>query len=1019
MADPHREPSPGSHRAKALPPGAGCLVQRPRLFERLDEAGTGGTTIVVAPGGSGKTSLVASWVEARHVEHVAWYALDEPDRDSRRCLEGICTAIERVHPGTCAAPLAALEAGERDAAVLATLVEALEGCSVTLVLDDFQVLDGAAEHGGPLDRLCRTVPPAMRVIIVSRTVPELGYTWLLATGSLTAITAEDLRFDAGEATALLAAHGGSVEGAEELAQRSDGWAAGLLMLARTAEPALSVAPAGTDPGSHALEALTARRDAAFAVLGDQLLEALPHELRAFALGSAAVCPATSAQVEALLSYDDAPAAFAALRQRGFFVAEDGEGVIRYHGLLAAYLIARQASADPERHRALRRRRATLHVEHGELEQAAALLRADGDWEALREFLYQWFEALCGRGSYRTIAESVEALPAARRTAELMARCGHAWRMLGQFGDAFRWADMALAAGDDALATIHALMVRANALLESGRYVEVPPITQRCAQLAGHLPDANPRTRAVAIAADVEGSALLKLGDRRRGEAQLELAEAYYAGSGAYWHQARVIENRAVGLVRCGWSREALAQADRALALAQEAGDAGQVAFCDYVRALALQLSDGPSAVAIAGLRGAAAALARAGKVCAACMAQGELARAQVEGGSAGPGAELAAQALESALRLDDEEAWRAAQRALIAAAIAQKRTTDARARTAAVRQGSVPPPELAELDYLEGFCDLRGRSYRSAASKLARAAGQLEALDRPHLAARALLLQGEALLARGIAKPAEAAINAAAALAAARQCEGYLLPLARYARAMIAKRRALIRLNAHGRALVQRLATVETSLDSADSEAGCVLDLNPFGAGTVCIDGILVDPAALDAKGRELLFYLGYRGRPVSREEAVEALWPGEVPRRGSKFLSGALYRVRCVCGDQLLATRKRDLTLEAMVHDAGRALLALADEACAAHEAGDLPRAAACLARASAYLGGEPYLPWCASAWATEARSRYAEAAQRLADIDAAMGAARNADATDAPRMPEICPAGRVVQAGTAGGTA
>jgi len=111
------------------------------------------------------------------------------------------------------------------------------------------------------------------------------------------------------------------------------------------------------------------------------------------------------------------------------------------------------------------------------------------------------------------------------------------------------------------------------------------------------------------------------------------------------------------------------------------------------------------------------------------------------------------------------------------------------------------------------------------------------------------------------------------------------------------------------------------------------------------------------------------------------------------------LYRLRCALGDELLPHHERRLALRATVQPGGRALLALADEASAAHRAGDQPRVAGVLARASAYLAGGPFLPWCTSAWAVEARERYAAAAGRLA----ALGACRNADATDAPRMPQM----------------
>jgi hypothetical protein len=249
-------------------------------------------------------------------------------------------------------------------------------------------------------------------------------------------------------------------------------------------------------------------------------------------------------------------------------------------------------------------------------------------------------------------------------------------------------------------------------------------------------------------------------------------------------------------------------------------------------------------------------------------------------------------------------------------------------------------------------------------------------------------------MARGREYTAQDTLKAAAGLAVVRRCEGYLLPLARYVPTLLERRHALRRLNAPARALLLKLELAATGRRAGDEEAGCLLELMPFGAGIVRIDGRLVEPADLDAKAREVLFYLAQVEGPVSRAEAKEAIWPEESWARGTLLLSEALYRLRCALGGELLPQFKRQLALKATVHDAGRELLALADEAFAAHEAGDQPRVAAILARASGYLAGGPFLPWCTSAWAVEARERYAVAAGRLA----ALGGCGNADATDAP---------------------
>jgi len=233
-------------------------------------------------------------------------------------------------------------------------------------------------------------------------------------------------------------------------------------------------------------------------------------------------------------------------------------------------------------------------------------------------------------------------------------------------------------------------------------------------------------------------------------------------------------------------------------------------------------------------------------------------------------------------------------------------------------------------------------------------------------------------------RPAEEALAAAARLAAARHCEGYLLALARYVPTLLARRHMLLRLPAEARVLLRRLAAATMPVVQAGStgEAPAQLDLNPFGAGSASIDGTPVDTAALEPKARELLFYLTLRGAPVHRAEAIDALWPDDATTRAVAALKRALYNLRCMLGEQCLPAYESVLVLQATVHDAGHELAECTEDACAACGAGDFPGAAASLTRAGAHLEAGLYLPWCESQWAAEARAYYLDLARRLATL-------------------------------------
>ena len=954
--------------SKISPPAASGLVARPRLFDRLDQA-SGGVIVVMAQGGSGKTSLVASWLHARQAGAVVWYSLDEDDRDPRRCLLGLCAAVEHARPEACSTPMAAIRAGEPTPAVAAALAAVLAETPTTLVLDDFHWADGAAELLAVLDRLLLCAWNATNVIILSRTEPGLRLPTLIDAPRLACIVAGDLLFDDGEAAALLAAHRLPAEAAASPAQQAAGWAGGILWLARSRAPALV--------------ALLGNRQRAFEALGQQFLVALPRELHTFALESAALCPATREQVAALLACPDVRGSFEALRRHGLFVAAGDDGVVRYHELLATYLAGALAATDGDRYRTLRRRRATLYLEGGEPERAATLLLGDEDWEALAGFLERHLQLLADQCSFATIDSCVAALPRTLRTADLMVHCGNACHMEGRFARAMRWADAALAATDDSEVACRALLARASALYELGRYSEVLPLTESCARRAQAVPDAALRAGAIARAADLGGFVLLTLGRRQEGEAKLALAEAHFAGTDAIGSQARIIMNRALGLVAAGWGPEALAHAGRALHLAQRSGDAVLAAYGAGVRAGAALLAEGPAAAQPA-LCAAVAALAAAGRAYAACIAQGQLAQALVEAGEPEQGEDLARQVLATAREQDNEAAVRTAERTLIAAAIGRGAFGDVRRLLAEARHAGVPAPELATLEYLEGYCALRSGAYRAAAETLANAAKQLEKLDHPHLAARALLLRAEALVSNGVSRPAAEALNASAALVTARQCEGFLLPLAHDVRTVQAKRRALLRLNAPARSLLQKLeaAAAPPARVAEHREGNIRLDVNPFGNGAICLDGMAVDVAPLDPKARELLFYLALRGSPVRRDEATDAIWWEGARDRGRAALKYALYQLRCTLGDRCLPPFQTDIALMATIRDAGDALLTHTQAAWAACNAGDFQQAVASVNVATGYLEAGVFLQWCDSQWAAGPRASYLNAACRLAGL-------------------------------------
>ncbi len=221
-----------------IPPPRPKVVLRPRLLERLNEGlpAGGKLTLISAPAGFGKTTLVSEWV-AGGARPIAWLSLDAGDNDPARFLAYLVAALQTILVGIGAGVLAALESPQPPAtdALLTVLLNEIAAMrqEFILVLDDYHLIDAK-----PVDQalafLLERQPPQMHLVIATREDPSLPLARLRARGQLTELRAADLRFTPAEAADFLNQVMGlnlSRDDIAALETRTEGWVAGLQLAA--------------------------------------------------------------------------------------------------------------------------------------------------------------------------------------------------------------------------------------------------------------------------------------------------------------------------------------------------------------------------------------------------------------------------------------------------------------------------------------------------------------------------------------------------------------------------------------------------------------------------------------------------------------------------------------------------------------------------------------------------------------------------------------------------------------------
>ncbi|MFL6141443.1 MAG: LuxR C-terminal-related transcriptional regulator [Labedaea sp.] len=389
-------------------------MSRPRLLAALDRSPPGGSTVVCAPAGSGKTLLLADWVRRDGLDSAAWVSLDAADNDERRFWSGLLDAVAACPSVPADSVLRVLTVPRRVRDDPGFLAEALDAFAalpvpVRLILDDVHEL-AAPEPLHGLEQLLRHRPAGLRLVLSTRWDPPLPLARLRLTGQVDELRSEALRFRPAEAAALVEAAGVRLDAGQvtRLVARTEGWAGGL----RLAAVALA---AIHDPDRFVdgfVEGFGTERSVSDYLI-DEVLAPLSEPERDF-LRAISVCEQVSVSLAVALSgRADAGDLLAALEHRTSMLARTGRRhqTYRLRALLRSYLLADLMLRAPHQVPQLHRRAAQWLRTRSQPAGAVAHALEAGDAELVADLLRRHALDLVLAGEHEVLRRAETALNA--------------------------------------------------------------------------------------------------------------------------------------------------------------------------------------------------------------------------------------------------------------------------------------------------------------------------------------------------------------------------------------------------------------------------------------------------------------------------------------------------------------------------------------------------------------------------------------------------------------------------------
>jgi LuxR family maltose regulon positive regulatory protein len=422
------------------------LVSRPRLIERLNDGLKKPLTLISAPAGYGKTTLLCDWRDKAGREYpFVWLTLDSDDNNPARFLTYVSAALETLSPRL-SQDLASLLRSPQLPPVEELITVLINGVNplpqdFALVLDDYHVIIDPGIHRA-LAFFLDHPPTKMHLVVLTRSDPPIPLARLRARGQMAELRTGDLRFTLQETTDFLNAVMGlnlTREQVSALDQRTEGWVVGLQMAALSMQ--------GKDEPAAFIEAFTGSNRHILDFLTEEVLQQQPEPVQTFLLKTSILNRLTGSLCDAVLGETHRSSSILKdLEKRNLFLIplDDERHWYRYHRLFSDLLFQCLKQTDPKGINELYDLAAAWHEQNNYLDDAVGYALKAQNYELATQLMNQIRTNLLNHGDVHQLLNWIRILPEeiVRSQPELSFSYASYLTMLGYFDMAERWLQLA-------------------------------------------------------------------------------------------------------------------------------------------------------------------------------------------------------------------------------------------------------------------------------------------------------------------------------------------------------------------------------------------------------------------------------------------------------------------------------------------------------------------------------------------------------------------------------------------------